>query len=149
MSIRFTIQLPSRLRPRFPYQGVPPLAGYQTRADASEPAPEFDLPLHDPPREPVAPVVVRDAPSSSGLAMAAGMLVIGLLAGFVAGFVVAQRLTPPPPPRVVDVPRPAPAPPAFAPAVPSTEPTVGTSAVASPTVVEEPAAPAPGERPVR
>ncbi len=36
------------------------------------------------------------------------MLVLGLLAGFGGGFVVGQRLAVPPPPRAVDVPRPAP-----------------------------------------
>jgi hypothetical protein len=74
------------------------------------------------------------------------MLVIGLLAGFVGGFIVAQRLTPPSPPPVVQVPRPADstAPTTVAPAV---EPPVGTSANQEPpTVVEEPSVQQPLER---
>ncbi|MBI3046875.1 MAG: PEGA domain-containing protein [Acidobacteria bacterium] len=101
------------------------------RADATESEPPIDLPLHEP--EPA----VREEPSPLGDTVAAaepspaspgssrgiiiGMLVLGLLAGFGAGFVVGQRLAPPPPPRAVEVPRPAPVVPA-APAAPSPPP---------------------------
>jgi len=75
------------------------------------------------------------------------MLVIGLLAGFVAGFVVAQRMTPPSPPAVVQVPRPADSGTAPATVAPVAEPPVGTSANPEPpTVVEEPSVQQPPER---
>jgi hypothetical protein len=74
----------------------------------------MDLPLREP--EPVveepgpddAERAAEPAPSRPGRAgLAIGMLVLGLLAGFGAGFVVGQRLTVPSPPRAVEVPRPA------------------------------------------
>lgn len=88
------------------------------RTDSTESEPPIDLPLHDrEPAVPEEPSPLRDtvhaaetaSPSSGGRrGMALGLLVLGLLAGFAAGFVVGQRLAPPAPPRAVDVPRPAP-----------------------------------------
>ena len=108
------------------------------RPDSTDSAPPIDLPLHDrePEPEPVpeperapapAPEVTPEplfqhvaAPASGGrgFGLGLGMLVIGLLAGFGGGFLAGQRLTPPPPPRAVDVPRPVAAPP-VAPAPPA------------------------------
>ena len=90
-------------------RGVPPLTGdrfqFDARDDSIEPARDIDLPLraekveHEStsPDEPESP--------SSGRGIAAGMLVIGLLAGFVGGFVTGQRMAPPLPGSVADVPR--------------------------------------------
>jgi len=85
------------------------------------------------------------------------MLVLGLLAGFGAGFVVGQRLSVPAPPRAVEIPRPAPIetvppvqmalPPPVAPAQNVPDPAV----VDAPVVVEAreatPPAPKPGPGP--
>ena len=116
------------------------------RADSTESAPEIDLPLHDRVPEQDVPPAVQYISSSWGPGVAIGMLVIGLLAGFVGGFIVAQRMTPPSPPPVVQVPRPADStvPTTVAPAV---EPPVGTSANQEPpTVIEEPSVQQPLER---
>lgn len=59
--------------------------------------------------------------SSSGRAIAAGLMVIGLLAGFVAGFLAGQRMAPPLPASVADVPRPPQAAPATEPPAVITE----------------------------
>ena len=63
-------------------------------------------------------VLFQEAPAAFGAhGFAAGMLVIGLLAGFGGGFVVGQRMTPlQPPPGAAAVPRPLPPPHAAAPA---------------------------------
>jgi PEGA domain-containing protein len=78
------------------------------------------------------------------------MLVIGLLAGFVGGFLTGQRMMPSMPTQVGDLPRSAPSveaqPPAASPAVAVTEPAV----VAPPAAAERPAVvepPAAAERP--
>ena len=113
-------------------RGVLPLTGhgfeYDPRTDSKESAPEIDLPLHgDTYKTEVAPPLQQDSipsstsPSSRGIA--AGMLVIGLLAGFVSGFVIGQRMAPDPPVRAAEVPRAAqpaaPQPPASAPQAPT------------------------------
>ena len=113
-------------------RGVLPLTGhgfeYDPRTDSKESAPEIDLPLHsDTFKTEVAPPLQQDSipsstsPSSRGIA--AGMLVIGLLAGFVSGFVIGQRMAPDPPVRAAEVPRAAqsaaPQPPASAPQAPT------------------------------
>ncbi|MET0211859.1 MAG: hypothetical protein ABW292_02600, partial [Vicinamibacterales bacterium] len=73
-------------------RGVAPLTGhgfqYDPRTDSKESAPEIDLPLHsDTFKAEVAPPLQQDSiaspTSSSSRGIAAGMLVIGLLAGFV------------------------------------------------------------------
>jgi hypothetical protein len=119
----------------FPLKGVPPLTGdgYEgrsaeadrldsagwsdreairpARVDSTDSAPEIDLPLHDQQPEPKEePPLFQQTASAlgSGRGFAIGMLVIGLMAGFGAGFLVGQRLAPPPPPRAFEVPRPAP-----------------------------------------
>ena len=77
-------------------RGVPPLTGhgfqYDPRTDSKESAPEIDLPLHsdtDKP-EPAPPLqqdsIASSTSSSSRRSIGGGMLVIGLLAGFVSGF---------------------------------------------------------------
>lgn len=67
------------------------------------------------------------------------MLVLGLLAGFGAGFVVGQRLAPPEPPRAVEVPRPAPVIETVAPAAPVLElPVAPAQNVAAAPVVDAP-----------
>ena len=91
----------------------------RTDSPESEPQIDFDLPLHDHEtadrddepageRERVEPVAAPRASRGAGLSV--GMLVIGLLCGFGGGFLVGQRMMPPPAPRAVEVPRPAPAP---------------------------------------
>ena len=77
------------------------------RAEVPHSAAEMDLPLHDVvPRPESVPSGAHPA-ASSGRGMAAGLLVVGLLAGFAAGFVVGQRMAVPLLPTVADVPRPA------------------------------------------
>jgi hypothetical protein len=131
------------------------------RSGSTESEPPIDLPLHE--REPVVeePSPLRDtvaAAETSSVAsggsrgFAIGLLVLGLLAGFGAGFVVGQRLAPPPPPRAVEVPRPAPVvpatpvtpiPPALAPAVEPAEHVPEPPVVEAPVVVEAPEVPPP------
>jgi len=90
------------------------------------------------------------------------MLAIGLLTGFVGGFLTGQRMAPPPLARVADVPRPAPADPiSQTPATITETPVVELpEAPASPTlsspggepvrsVVPSTAAPGPGNQPER
>jgi hypothetical protein len=78
--------------------------------------PPIDLPLRE--QQPVVetppPLVdtvgAREVEPArgSGVGLAIGMLVLGLLVGFGGGFVIGQRLSVPPPPQAVEVPRPAP-----------------------------------------
>ncbi|MBI2186286.1 MAG: PEGA domain-containing protein [Acidobacteria bacterium] len=108
----------SRSEKSLPRKGVPQLTrdGFEldVRPDSTGSEPPIDLPLRE--DEPVvdAPplrdTAAETAPAGGGgrSAIAAGMLVLGLLAGFGAGFVVGQRLAVPPPPRAVEVPRPVP-----------------------------------------
>ena len=137
-------------------RGVPPLTGdrfqFDARDDSIEPAREIDLPLraekveHEStsPEEPESP--------ASGRGVAAGMLVIGLLAGFVGGFVTGQRMAPPLPATVADVARPAQADPSPAPpAVINESPVVGppedqVPVVGSPAALAPPAVAAPTGR---
>jgi hypothetical protein len=105
-------------------QGVPPLTrdGFQfdARPDSPDSDTLIDLPLQD--RESVRGAdlpVSRDdllfqerQSFSSRRGFGAGMLVIGLVAGFGGGFLVGQRLAlPSPRPSAAEVPRPAPQPP--------------------------------------
>lgn len=148
------------------------------RSDSTQSEPPIDLPLRQrepavetTPRREHAPETPADA-AGGGRAVAAGMLVLGLLAGFGAGFVVGQRLSVPAPPRAVEVPRPAPIqtvppvqmalPPPVAPLQTTPEPAVEEVPVVleEPQVlpppppapparsVEQPAAPAPAPRSV-
>ena len=101
-------------------QGVPALTGdglqFDLRPESTDSAAPIDLPLRDPvaavppTARPEAALFRESAPSGdSRRGFAAGMLVIGLLTGFVGGFLVAQRVgQPPAPPRIVEVPRPLP-----------------------------------------
>ncbi|MGH9257543.1 MAG: PEGA domain-containing protein [Vicinamibacterales bacterium] len=83
--------------------------------------------MHDvePQRDEEPPPQRASSSSDSDRGITAGILVVGLLGGFVGGFLSGQRLAPPPPPRVTDVPRPAqdvsPAPPAVITESPVTE----------------------------
>ncbi|HEY5618475.1 MAG TPA: PEGA domain-containing protein [Vicinamibacterales bacterium] len=113
------------------------------------------------PEQDIQPPVQRGS-SPSGRGIAAGMLAIGLLTGFVGGFLTGQRMAPPPLARVADVPRPAPADPiSQTPATITETPVVELpEAPASPTlsspggepvrsVVPSTAAPGPGNQPER
>jgi len=121
------------------------------RTDATESEPPIDLPLHDrapvfeepsPLGDTVAAAEISSVSSGGSRGFAIGLLVLGLLAGFGAGFVVGQRLAPPEPPRAVEVPRPAPVVPAppVAPIAPALEPALAPArnAVSEPPVVEAP-----------
>lgn len=101
-------------------RGVPPLTGdrfqFDARDDSIEPAREIDLPLRaEKAEDEIVPPDDPESPSS-GRGIAAGMLVIGLLAGFVGGFMTGQRMAPPLPASVADVPRTPETPPAPEPA---------------------------------
>ena len=132
-------------------RGVAPLTGYgfqyDPRTDSKESAPEIDLPLHsDTFKTEVAPPLQQDSiaspTSSSSRGIAAGMLVIGLLAGFVSGFLTGQRMAPAPPVQAAGVPRaaqpPAPQPPATQAPVTQAPATQPPTPVAESPVVEIP-----------
>ena len=94
---------------------------FDLRSDSSDRAPEIDLPLwdHEPPHreeEAAEDVPLQDAEApqtSSGHGFAIGMLVLGLLSGFVGGFVASQRMSAlTAPVSAADVPRPLAPPPA-------------------------------------
>lgn len=88
------------------------------RADSHESEPAIDLPLREgdvgpdsgdgPTRDAESGGAHLEPPAQRGLTALLGMLVLGLLSGFGAGFVVGQRLDVPAPARAVEVPRPAP-----------------------------------------
>jgi hypothetical protein len=133
------------------------------RADSSESESPIDLPLHDrapvveeasPLRGTVEAAERISSPSRGGRGIVVGMLVLGLLAGFGAGFVVGQRLAPPSPPRAVEVPRPAPVVEPVAPVAPVLEPPVAPAqnfteapVVEEPVEVKEPEVQAPPPEP--
>jgi len=104
-------------------------------------------------RETLHEADAASAPSSGSRGFAIGMLVLGLLAGFGAGFVVGQRLSVPAPPRAFEVPRPAPIetvppvhmalPPPVAPVQNVPEPAI----VDTPVVIEEPEVTPPAPKP--
>ena len=107
---------------------------FDTRPDSPDSDTLIDLPLQD--RESVRgadPPPSRDdlpfeepSPSSGGRGVGAGMLVIGLAAGFGAGFLVGQRVAPPAPrPSAAQVTSPAVSEPRKAPQPPASNPPVG------------------------
>ena len=91
---------------------------FDPRPDSADSEPPIDLPLQDLDQASRADLPVsggdlfqEPAFSSSGRGFGAGMLVIGLAAGFGGGFLVGQRAVPPTPrASAAEVPRPAPEP---------------------------------------